>query len=151
MHLHEKRRFTIGRLMGLIAVLACLLAVPRLVMSPDLIVAAGLVAVLAGLLALNRLAEMVFGLPCPACARWSLHRLARHRGYYRCSACRARLRRIGFGPWRDASGPEDASKFQRSPENGAWRGFQIPENPGETTSGLLLRNKRQRNPPDRDD
>ena len=137
-------RYTIGQVMVGIAVLASLLAVPRLVLSPDRIVMICLVGLLTVLVLLNILVEMVFGLPCPSCSRWTLRRLARHRSYYRCSACRGRFKRSGFGPWIDASGPEDAGRFRKPTEAGIWTGFRTPEDLGGTTSGELLRNKRTR-------
>ena len=76
-------RFTIGQVMVVIAVCAGLLAVPRLAVSPDRIVMVCLVGLLTLLVLLNMLIEMVFGKPCPACSRWTLRRLARHRRYYR--------------------------------------------------------------------
>jgi hypothetical protein len=130
--------------MAVIAALACLMAVPRLIRSPDLPVGAYLVAVLASILLLNALAEAVFGLQCPACSRWTLRRIARHRGYYRCSACRLRVKRNGFGPWHDASGPEDEDRYRRKSEARPWAGFEVPGETGGTTSGSLLRNKRSR-------
>jgi hypothetical protein len=137
-------RVTIGRIMAVIAALAFLMAIPRLIRSPDLPVAAYLVAVLASLVLLNALAEAVFGLPCPACARWTLRRIARHRGYYRCSACRLRIKRKGLGPWLDASGPEDEGRYRRMSESRPWAGFEVPEGSEETTSGSLLQGKRSR-------
>ena len=137
-------RFTIGQVMVGIAVLASLLAVPRLVSSPDRTVMVCLVGLLTALVLLNILVEMVFGMPCPSCDRWTLRRLARHRCYYRCSACRGRFKRFGFGPWLDASGPEDAARFRKPTEAGTWKGFTVPEDLGGTTSGELLQNKRRR-------
>jgi len=137
-------RYTIGQVMVGIAVLASLLAVPRLVFSPDRIVMVCLVGLLTALVVLNISVEMAFGRPCPACNRWTLRRLARHRCYYRCSSCRGRFKRFGLGPWLDASGPEDAVRFRKPTEAGIWRGFTIPKNLEGTTSGELLRNKRGR-------
>src|SRR5262249_19653900 len=111
-------RFTIGQVMIGIAVLASLLAVPRLVFSPDYMVMVCLVGLLTTLVVLNVLVEMVFGMPCPSCGCWTLRRLVRHRRYYRCSVCRARFKRFGFGPWLDASGPEDAFRFRKPTDAG---------------------------------
>jgi hypothetical protein len=135
-------RFTIGQVMVGIAVLASLLAVPRLVLSPDRIVMVCLVGLLTALVVLNVLAEMVFGMPCPSCSRWTLHRLARHPCYYRCSSCRGRFKRYGFGPWLDASGPEDAARFRKPTDAGTWKGFAAPKDLAGTTSGELLEKKR---------
>jgi hypothetical protein len=136
--------------MALIAGIACLLAVPRLIRSPDGPVFAYLLAFLAALVPLNALAEMVFGVPCPACSRWTLRRLARHPRYYRCSVCRARFKRSGFGPWLDASGPDDAGRYRQASEARPWEGFAVPEDLDGTTSGLLLQNKRSRERPAED-
>ena len=138
-------RFTIGQAMVAIAILASLLAVPQLVASPHGIVMVCLVGLLtADLAVLHVLVESVIGLPCPSCGRWTLRRLARHRRFYRCSACRGRFKRFGLGPWLDASGPEDSARFRKPTNAGTWKGFAIPEDLGGTTSGELLRNKRTR-------
>jgi hypothetical protein len=137
-------RFTIGQVMVGIAVLASLLAVPRLVLSPDRIVMVCLVGLLTVLFTMHVLVEMAVGSPCPACGRWTLRRLVRHRFYFRCSACRGRFKRFGFGPWLDASGPGDDARFQRPTEAGIWKSFTIPKDLSGSTSGTLLQNKRAR-------
>jgi hypothetical protein len=134
-------RYTIREIMIVIALFACLLGLPRLIASLDPL-GLYLVAAPMALLLLNFLVEMVAGFPCPSCSRWALRRLARHRHYFRCSACRGRFKRVGFGPWLDASGPEDAAKFRKPTEAGTWKGFEVPEELDGTTSGHLLRNKR---------
>ncbi len=140
-------RYTIWHVMVGIAVLALLLAIPRLVTSSSLPYVAGVVALFPGLAALNVVAGSVFGIPCPACSRWTLRRLARHRNYYRCSSCRLRVKRFGFGPWLDASGPEDAGRYRQNTESRPWEGFAVPEDLEGTSSGLLLGNKRSRGGP----
>jgi|GEM_PF-1253416 len=140
-------RFTIGEVMVGIAVFASLLAVPRLAVSPDRIVMVCLVGLLTLLVLLNMLVEMVFGKPCPSCSRWTLRMLARHRRYYRCSACGGRFKRFGLGPWLDASGPEDAARYRKRTEAGTWKGFVAPTDLGASTSGRLLQNKRSRDLP----
>src|SRR4051794_38017439 len=111
-------RSTIGQAMVAIAVLASLLAVPQLVVSPDRVVMVSLVGLLTALAVLHVLVESIIGLPCPSCGRWSLRRLARHRRFYRCSACRGRFKRFGLGPWLDASGPEDSARFRKPTDAG---------------------------------
>ncbi len=140
-------RFTIGQVMLVIAVFAGLLAVPRLAVSADRIVMVCVVGLLTVLVLLNMLVEMVFGKPCPACSRWTLRRLARHRRYYRCSACGGRFKWFGLGPWLDASGPEDAARYWQRTEAGNWKGFAAPKDLGATTSGRLLQSKRTRDLP----
>jgi hypothetical protein len=137
-------RYAIGQVMVAIAVLASLLAVPRLVHSPERLVMAAVVGMLTTLALLDVLVEMACGQPCPACSRWALRRLARHRHYYRCSACRARFKRFGCGPWLDASGPEDAARYRRPTEAGTWKGYAAPEELDGSASGHLLRSKRSR-------
>jgi hypothetical protein len=137
-------RYTIAQVMIGIAVLASLLAVPRLVMSPDVVVMVCLVGLLTVLVAIHAIVEMVVGRPCPACGQWSLRRLVRHGSYYRCVACRQRFKRYGFGPWLDASGPDDAVRFRKRSEAGTWKSFTVPKDLSGTTSGALLRNKRSR-------
>lgn len=137
-------RYTIGQVMIGIAVLASLLAVPRLVMSPDLVVMVCVVGLLTVLVVIHIVVEMVVGRPCPACGQWTLRRLLRHRAYYRCTACRGRFKRFGFGPWLDASGPEDAQRFRKRSEAGTWKSFTLPQDLSASTSGALLQNKRSR-------
>ncbi|MGC8639166.1 MAG: hypothetical protein ACP5XB_04730 [Isosphaeraceae bacterium] len=137
-------RYTIAQVMIGIAVLASLLAVPRLVRSPELVVMICLVGLLTVLVAIHVIVENVVGRPCPACGQWALRRLVRHRCYYRCAACRQRFKRFGFGPWLDASGPEDAARFRKRSEAGTWKSFTAPKDLSGTTSGALLRNKRSR-------
>ena len=91
--------------------------------------------------------EMVVSKACPACSRGVLRRLARHRHYYRCSACCARFKRFGFGPWLDASGPDDAARYRKPTDAGIWKAFTVPEMLDGSTSGLLLRSKRSRDLP----
>jgi hypothetical protein len=133
-----------------IAIFASLLAIPQLVNSPDRLVGfflVGVSGVLTTLVVLNRLVDLVLGKSCPACSRGTLRRLARHRHYYRCSACRARFKRFGHGPWLDASGPDDAARYRKPTEAGIWKGFAVPEKLDGSTSGLLLQNKRSRDLP----
>jgi hypothetical protein len=130
--------------MVVIAVLAISLAVPRLLNSPDRLVGVCFVGVLATLVLLNASIEVVLGKPCPVCSRRALRRLARHRHYYRCQACWAQLKRFGFGPWLDASGPEDAARYRKPSEAGIWKGFDVPRNLKGSSSGVLLGSKRSR-------
>ena len=140
----RKPQFTIGRFMVWTGVIAALLAGPRIILSPDAPVAFYLVGIVASLALLNALIEVVLGKPCPACSRRALRRLARHRHYYRCMACRAQLKRFGFGPWLDASGPEDAGRYHKPSDYGTWKAFDIPRNLEGSSSGLLLGHKRSR-------
>ena len=98
-----------------------------------------LVGLLTAFVLLNMLVEMVFGKLCPSCSRWTLRRLARHRRYYRCSACGGRIKWFRLGPWLDASGPEDAARYRKRTEAGTWKGFAAPKDLEATTSGRLLR------------
>jgi ribosomal protein L37AE/L43A len=140
------RRHTIGQLMTVIAVLAGLLAVPRLVRSPDRLVGVAVLGILVTFALSDVLVAMVFGRACPSCSRRELRRLARNRHYYRCSACRARFKRFGYGPWLDASGAEDADRYRGRAEAGTWKGYAAPEELEGSTSGQLLRGKRSRDP-----
>lgn len=137
-------RFTIGRFMIWIAALAAMLAIPRLIRSPDRPILFCSVGVLATVCLLNALIDACLGGPCPLCGRLSLRRLARHRHYYRCVACRAQLKRFGFGPWLDASGPEDAARYRKPSGAGVWKGFDIPRDLKGSSSGVLLGSKRSR-------
>lgn len=90
---------------------------------------------------------LAIGIRCPACRRRTLRKLARHPAFHQCSACGHRCKREGFAhDWVDASGPEDAAKFSPRRRAGRWLGYSFPFNPGKTTCGILLRNKRLRNP-----
>jgi hypothetical protein len=121
--------------------------VPQLVSVWDDRVVVWAVGGLMALVLLNLLVKMLLGNPCPACSRWALRQLARHPHYYFCIACRARFKRIGFGPWRDASGPDDAAWYAKRTDAGIWKGFAVPEKCDGSTSGLLLRSKRSRDLP----
>jgi hypothetical protein len=140
-------RFTIRQFMIVIAVAACLLALPRSMTSQEPFLAC-LAAVPTILLLLHALIEQTFGAPCPVCSRWALRRLARHRRYYRCTACRARVKRYWFGPWLDASGPEDAARYRKPTDAGTWTEFAVSEHLDDSTGGQLLKNKRSGHPPD---
>jgi hypothetical protein len=72
----------------------------------------------------------------------------RHRRYYRCTACRARVKRYWFGPWLDASGPEDAARYRKPTDAGTWTEFAVSEHLDNSTSGQLLKNKRSGPQPD---
>jgi hypothetical protein len=133
--------------MKAVAAIALVMALPQLLMSPELVVVGWFAAALLALVLLNLLVEMVFGIQCPACSRWTLRRLARHRYYYRCSSCRARFKRLEFGRWLDASGPEDAERYRLKSEARPWQGFAVPEDLDATTSGHLLQGKRSRAQP----
>jgi hypothetical protein len=130
--------------MALNAALAGLLAVPHLQTPTEVKVAACVVVLLPLLFLTHVVVEMLFGIRCPACSRWTLRRLATNSSYYRCAACGIRLKRSRLGPWLDASGPEDAAKYRGKGGAKSWLGFSIPEDHGDTTTGLLLRKKRLR-------
>jgi hypothetical protein len=142
--------YTISQWMVVTAAVACVLALVRLGARPgtqvavEVSIAAGVLLLFLWIGALNWLVESTIGIQCPGCGRWTLHRLARYRQYYRCSVCRARYRRVGLGPWRDASGHDDDVRFQGNVNARTWRGYATPIEPGDTTSGRLLRNKRRR-------
>ena len=91
-------RFTIGQAMVAIAILASLLAC-QLVASPHRIVMVCLVGLLTALAVLHVLVESVIG-PCPVppAAAGRSDGWGRHLRFYRCSACRGRFKRFGFGP-----------------------------------------------------
>ncbi len=140
----RRPRHTIGELMVVIAALAGVLAIPRLINSPDRLVLFCFLGLLATLVLVSGAIEAIFGKVCPACSVRALRRLARHRRYYRCSACRARFKRFGFGPWLDASGPEDAARYQKPSDAGVWKTFRAPMDLKGTNSGVLLGSKRSR-------
>jgi hypothetical protein len=140
----SRPRYTIGQLMAVIAVTAIVLALPRLIRSPDVLVIQCLAGVLTTLAVIHASIEVIFGKVCPSCSNRALRRLARHPGYYRCMACRARLKRFGFGPWLDASGPGDAARYGRRSEAGVWKTFDAPRDLKGSISGALLGSKRSR-------
>ncbi len=142
----RKARYTIGQVMVAIAIIACTLAVPQVLRSPQspgtTYLLSLLVLLVAGVAAIHALVSRMIGFTCPACHRPAVRRLARHRQYYRCSACRARFKRFRHGVWLDASGPEDAEKFRKPGGAGTWEGYQIPSDLEGTTTGHLLKDKR---------
>jgi hypothetical protein len=144
----DRPRYAIWQLMGVIAALGSLLAIPRIVRSPDRVVLFGVL----GLLSLSGLVyaaiEAILAKVCPACSRRALWRLARHRRHYRCRECGARFKRFGFGPWLDASGPEDEARYHKPSEAGVWKGFSVPKDLKGSNSGVLLGSKRSRDPLD---
>jgi hypothetical protein len=135
-------RSPIGLLMLVIAGLACALLAPQLASSWYSPVVAWVVGLLISLSMLGLLADNLPGKACPACARSALRRLVKHRNYYRCSACGARCKRVGSGPWLDASGPDDAVRYRKWTDAGIWKGFAVPEKLDGSTSGALLARKR---------
>lgn len=141
-----RARFRIGQVMFWIAAVACILALPRLIRSPRDDLFPILLAALAAVPLFFRLVDYaligVFGTTCPICGRLTLHRIARHRHYYRCSSCRARLYRLGRGPWLDASDHQEAVKFKKATEAGNWTAFKPSETLDGSTSGRLLGTKR---------
>jgi hypothetical protein len=130
--------------MALVAVLAYLLSLPHLRTMGDAALTASLLAWFPALYFLNILADVLVGNPCPACGRWTLRRLARAPSYFCCSCCGQRYKRSGLASWRDASGPADAASFRGKSRARTWLGFAVPEDDGDTTTGLLLRNRRKR-------
>lgn len=138
----RRPRYTIGQYMVGIALTAALLAIPRLLNSPDRLIGAALIGVMLTLVLLNALVERTFGKTCPACSRRALRRLARHSHYYLCTECRARFKWFWVGPWLDASGPEDASRYRRRSEAGNWTEYAAPEDLDGSSSGHLLQSKR---------
>jgi hypothetical protein len=137
-------RFTIGKIMLWTAAFAALMAVPRLVFAQERPIVVDLIAAIAVLSLASAAIDIVVGLECPVCSHRTLRRLSRHRGYYRCFSCRAQLKRFGFGPWLDASGPEDAQRYGKSSEAGVWKTFEAPRDLKGSASGALLGRKRSR-------
>jgi hypothetical protein len=135
-------RFTIGVLLVVAAALAGPLVLFQRASIGDHLAAAFVVAVGASLLGLSALIDDFTGKRCPACSRWALRRLALHRSYYRCTACRARFKRAGLGTWLDASGPDDAARYRKRTEAGTWKGYAVPHELAGSTSGVLLQSKR---------
>jgi hypothetical protein len=140
----DRPRYSIGQIMVVTAVVAGVLALPRLINSPDRLLSFCFLGLLATAILLNAAIEVVLGKVCPTCSRRALRRLARHRHYYRCSECRARYKRFGFGRWLDASGPEDAARFGKPTDAGIWKGFAVPKDLKGSNSGVLLGSKRSR-------
>lgn len=140
----RRPRFTIGKIMLWTAGFAALMALPRLLLARERPIVVDLVGALGVLFLVSEAIDAVIGRECPACSRRTLRRLARHRGYYRCLSCRAQLKRFGFGPWLDASGPEDARRYGKSSEAGVWKTFEAPNDLEGSPSGALLGKKRSR-------
>lgn len=141
-------RFTLWQLMLTNLVVGVWLALPRVLNSPDRVIAFSAAVILSVLCLFAAVAEVVLSKRCPNCSRWSLRRLARHSSYYLCTSCRARLKRAWLGPWRDASGPEDAARYERRSHAGIWKGYAPPGELDGSGSGHLLQIKRARDPID---
>jgi hypothetical protein len=143
-------RYTIGQLMLMIAAAGGVLAISRRIQSPTHPIALGILGLLGTVALLYAAIGAIIGGVCPTCSRRTLRRLARHRHYYRCSACRARFKRFGSGPWLDASGPEDAARYRKPTDAGIWKGFSVPtaKDLKGSNSGVLLGSKRSRDPLD---
>jgi hypothetical protein len=137
------RQYTIGQIMGLVAFVALVLGLPRA--SAPMV----RVTLSAALLMLILLGSLIFfvrilgGIQCPRCSRLTIRRLARHRGYYQCVNCGLRVKRYGLGPWYDASGADDDSKYRSSSAARPWAGFTTPADLSESASGTLLKSKRE--------
>jgi hypothetical protein len=139
-----RRRFTIGQWMVLVAVLAYFLSLPHLRTMGDAVLTASLIAWLPILYFLNILADLLVGNPCPGCGHWTLRRLARASSYFSCSRCGRRYQRFGLASWRDASGPVADAVFRGKSHARKWLGYSVPEDHGDTTTGLLVRKRRKR-------
>jgi hypothetical protein len=140
----SRLRISIGQWTVLVAVVALLYSLPHQKTRPDSQFIAGIFALLAVLLLVGVLVDVLVGIPCPGCSRWTLLRLARARRYYCCSHCGGRYKRFFFGPWQDASGPDDDPIYRGKSRSRPWLGFAIPEDHDDTTTGALLRNHRRR-------
>jgi hypothetical protein len=118
-----------------------LLAVVAVVVVPLAI--AGLLRVLVGAMTSHQ---------CPACGAWGLRRYAvtpfGYR-YFRCSECGAKCKRGIAGAWFDASGRADQAVYSRKAEKDPWGDGPVApaEDSASGTHALLLRNKRERQPP----
>lgn len=142
------RRLTISRLMAVVVVVAILCWLPRLQNPSEITGWLVLVCAISVFVVTSVLFDSFVGYKCPGCSQYSLNRLARNWRYFRCSGCGMRLKRSILGPWQDASGPKDEKIYRRKPGAAKWQGFSAPEHLDGTTSGALLRNKRQRQEPD---
>ena len=140
-----KSQVTIGQAMIFIAVFAATLALPHFQSATERKVAVCVIALLPLMLLTDRCVDLLLGRLCPGCRRWSVRRLARHRSFYQCASCGARLKRSFLGPWCDASGPEHDAIFRGKPRRRTWIGFTRSQDPGDTTTtGSLLRSQRKR-------
>lgn len=137
-------QWTIGQGMVGILTVAVVLTLAQLPAGVVLTVVAGAIAIPAILLLTRVLVDVLFGIPCPRCAHWTLRRLARRRAYSCCKHCGARFMHFGLGPWEDASGPEHGAIFRGKARAHVWRGFATPEDHDDTTTGALLHVHRRR-------
>lgn len=88
---------------------------------------------------------------CPACGGRKLRRYSVSPfgfRYFRCKSCGAKCKRRALGAWYDASGRRDAAIYDPGTPSDPWGNEPVaPESdatPG--THGVLLRNKRHRQP-----
>lgn len=150
---HRRPQITLAKIMALNGVIAVLLAAYRLGpagLAPYcLALLWGAIWLLFASLAITPL-NAILGIPCPYCQQRTLRRLAlpfNFVKYYQCTACRTRCKRtFPLASWSDASGPEDASYYQRKSSSGKWLAYTNPIPPPDdsTCSGILLQSKRLR-------
>ena len=118
--------FAFAQLTGAVVVLASLLAVRRIVNSPDDAVMVCIVGLLIAVV-LGLLVEWMVALPCPACSRRTLRPIARHTSYFRCSACRARFKWFGADPGAMHPAPMTRSGIEGRGSTGHGRAMPHPK------------------------
>jgi hypothetical protein len=140
------RPLTIREWMARIVALALILSLFHVRTTGDAWLIASLAAVLPILHMLDIVADLLVGTLCPGCGHRKLRRLNRARSHARCASCGARFKRSSFlGAWCDASGPQDDHVFRGKSRRWSWIGYTIPHDDDQSTTGVLLRNRRERN------
>ena len=148
MSLPHSRRYPLGALIALFVMLVVLFSAP--IVSPTLEYyllgcAVGVVVLVIGFFVMiSTMTARVIGLQCPACAGYTLHRLARFRDYYHCSRCSSKFKHVWQKKWIEATEPDDLAKYEAGSVKSRWRGYSPPVDPSDTTSGRLLQGMRKR-------
>jgi hypothetical protein len=150
MRSRPRLRLTIAEVMALIPSAAAVLTLPRLQTRAEVAFAALMLAALPVFVLACILADLLIGIRCPGCGRWTMRRVALRSSYYRCLRCLRRYKRdesfLTSGPWLDASGPEDAAVFRGKAGRTRWAGYSVPQprDDDATTTGVLVRHRRRR-------
>src|SRR5690349_2959642 len=86
-------RLTIAEVMALIPAAAVHLALARMQSATEVTFAALLIATLPVFVLTCTLADLLIGIRCPGCGRWTLRRVALRSTYFRCLQCVGRYKR----------------------------------------------------------
>jgi hypothetical protein len=150
-------RFTIGRMMGWVALSALVAAcvTQPVVMRVALIASLAVVTFVLAPFFLVRdvILPLTKGVRCPGCGAWALQRVgvvSFGARYFRCASCEARFKRDAIGPWRTADEPDDVARYGPKDRGDPWDFEPFPEDDerhGWKTIDSLVSNQRRRKSP----